>query len=103
MKNYLMVSREDLVKLLDGFTDIQEMDTFVRRMSDLIDEMLFTSLMVKRVDEASADTLFLKNLCLFACFCRENIEVIHHLIRNLNTKSVSEDELKRFGEEECSE
>jgi hypothetical protein len=103
MKNYVIITKEDSLKLLDAFSDLNEMDVFFKGLSDLMNEHLFNSMMMSRVDQDTADSIFLKQICMFSMFCRDNIELIHQLVKNLNVRPMTEDEIQQLKQEGCPE
>lgn len=91
-----MVTQEMVNKLESCFSDADEMRQFFHSLEELISELTFSFQMRKRLDDEAAALILVKELCWFTLFCRENLELIHQLIANIDYKELTEEEAKRL-------
>lgn len=103
MKNYMMVSKEELWGLLEAFTGQEEAEQFTSDLIGYVNECYFNLLMVPRVDKESADILLLKNLLMLTLFYRDNIEIIQQLIMCLKGERVTQEQLDEHQKESQTE
>lgn len=94
MRKFLVVSPETLVNLGKVFSDNEEFRTFITQMEHTVNELTFYSLLRNKVSEDEATVTVLQQICIFSLFCREHMEVIQELVRKLEGKHMTEDELK---------
>ena len=99
MKKYQVVTPETLVKIAECFTDSEEMITFTSQMEGLVEELIFNSMLRKRVPSDSSAVLLLKQTCVFGLFCREHMDLIHQIVKNLECKQMTEEEIKEMNED----
>lgn len=98
MKKYMMVTTETLGKLGACFSNSEEVETFIAQMDDVINEINFLMMLRGRVTNLESAYVVLKQVCILGIFCREHLDLIHQLIRNIDTKEISEEDLKEFTE-----
>lgn len=94
MKKYMMIMPETLGKMGKCFSSPEEVQTFISHMDEAMDEIQFMSKMRWRVAENESTFVLLRQVCVFALFCREYMELVHELVRNIEGKEISEDEMK---------
>jgi|SRR5690242_19887379 len=94
MDKYNMVTKETLEKLMKCFTDTEEMQKFISHMDATTNELNFCMLLRGKVDDDSAFVTILKQVILFTLFCREHLELIHELVRNIDVKEISDKDFK---------
>lgn len=94
MDNYL-VNQDSLIKLSQCFS-AEELETFINDLSNLTEEIAFTSILMKRVDDENAANLLLKQLCIVTIFFRENVELLHEMIKSLEYRPLTEEEIKKL-------
>jgi hypothetical protein len=99
LKKYMLVTTQTLEKLADCFSGADEYAAFSVDMEELTSELTFCLESRKRAAESQSAYLTLRQFCVFALFCREHMELIHQLIRNLDCEEISEEEMKRINAE----
>lgn len=99
MKKYMLVTPEALTKLGKCFSDSEEVATFISQMDDVTDELSFNKSMRQRMKSDQAAIILLKQVCIFALFCREHMELVQQLVHELECKEITEEEVKEIKEE----
>lgn len=99
MKKFTMVTPETLNKLGKCFSGVEEVTTFITQMDGLANEITFNVEMRKRIQEDQSAIMLLKQVCFFTLFCREHLDLIHQLIKNLECKEMTEEEIKKMMEQ----
>jgi tRNA C32,U32 (ribose-2'-O)-methylase TrmJ len=99
MKRYYSVKTEILAELLECFATQEEFIEFTHHLNGMTEEMLFINqLTVRNSEDSEVVTLMaLKRLFILAIFVKENIEVLHELIRKVQyteKDEISEEERK---------
>lgn len=91
-KRYYIVKTETLVKLLRCFSSQEEFHQFLHHLNSLSKEMNFIDQVIERNpdnDEAIA-MLDCKKLFILSVLIKENIELIHEMIKVVEYKEKSE-------------
>lgn len=96
MKNYMMITPESLVKMSQCFSNAEEVATFMNHLADLTEELLFQGQLGKRVSEEANINIVMKQICIMSLFVREHMELIHQLISSIDSKSITEEEIKKM-------
>lgn len=96
MKKIMMVTAETLEKLDKCFSSVEEVTTFITQMDEIVKELSFYLEMRKRMDKDHSVAVLLKQICVFTLFCREHIDLLHQLIKNLECKEITEEEMKKM-------
>lgn len=97
MKKFRMVDAATLNKLAACFASSEEVYTFIGHMDLVVDELKFNSLLRDRLaGEDGACEVTMRQVCVFALFCREHMELIQDLIRNIDSREMTDDEYKKF-------
>lgn len=94
MEKYTMVTRETLAKMTDCFSGTEEMQQFISQLDEVAKELNFSTMLRTKVDDDSAVILIMKEIVVFTLFCREHLELIHELIRNIDITEITEQEKK---------
>ncbi len=95
MKRYMIVKRESLKKMLDCFSSEEEFVAFSDELSALVQEITFAGTLALRnqEDQELVTTMALKQHFVLALFCKQNIEIIHELIKAVEYTEVTEQEI----------
>ena len=96
MKRYMLITTQTLSKIGQCFSDPQEIETFLLQLEELSSEIVFTTAMRQRVSDEDVAALILKETAMFTIFCRNHIELIQELVKNLDCQEISEDEMKQM-------
>lgn len=96
MKKVLMISNKCLLNLANCFSDSDELKTFIEHMEATMREVTFLSLLRQRIEEDEGPAAVMKEVAVVSLFCREHMELIQQLIRNLEGKEITEDQLKEI-------
>lgn len=99
MKTYYLVNPESLANISKCFSGSEELEIFMDQLLDVTDEIFFQKELVKRVDEDTGVKIILKQICIISIFVREHMELIQQLISKIDSKSVSEEEMKKMQKE----
>lgn len=100
MKKIMVISNECLLKLANCFSDNDELKTFITQMEASMREMSFLSMLRDRVEDDEGPVALMQQVAVFSLFCREHTELIQQLIRNLDGKEMTEDEVKEMMDDE---
>lgn len=96
MKKIMVISNDCLLKLANCFSNNEELKTFIIEMEASLREVTFLSLLRDRVEEDEGPAALMRQVAVFSLFCREHIELIQQLIRNLEGKEMTEDQIKEM-------
>lgn len=93
MKKYMVVKTETLEKILNCFTEKDELDQFMLELHILIDEINFSNMLIIRSVEDSEEgtVLLLKQLFLLSVFFKKNIEVLKSIMQVVEYREVTEE------------
>lgn len=94
MKKFLMVKTECLENILKCFADQEEFVTFSQQLSSAVDEITFASQVANRaIDNENLYTIMsLKQLFIIALLFKNNIELIHQMIRVVDYLEITEED-----------
>lgn len=101
MNRYMVVKTEDLLKLLECFSTQAEFTEFGEGLACTIDEIVFTGNVVARnMDKKEFVSLMtMKQIFIFALFCRDNMDTIHDLVSKIEYEEVTEEVKKELERE----
>lgn len=96
MKKHIIVKREALENMLNCFVDQEEFQNFSRDLCGMIEEIITSHAAASgnRDDEELVTALALKQLLVVGIFFRNNIELLHELVKAIEYHEVSPDELE---------
>lgn len=97
MRKHVLVTHESLTKIAACFSDSDEVMTFINQMDDVIDELSFyVKLRDRTADENEYASILLKQVCVFAMFSREHVELIQQLLSCLEYRDLTDEEINQL-------
>lgn len=96
MKKYMLVTPETLAKLGESFANAEELETFVTQMDQVAQEVIFSGQLRAKVPREHLPYVVLKQICVFALFCREHVELLQQLIQDLDCREITAEELQQI-------
>lgn len=98
--NRFLIDDESIKKMRSSFTDDEELSKFMLDYLNFIDESFYYNMMRTKAEPQESGIILVKQLFAFASFCREYMDVIHSIVRNMEYREVTEEELKQIIEEQ---
>ncbi len=101
MKKYLLVTTDTLENIMNCFCDDDEFAGFTGDLSSMIGEVIYTGQKALREsdDEEFVSLMQLKQVFLFAMFCRDYIEVIHDLVNVAEYSEITQEQKDQLKQE----
>lgn len=94
MKKVRVVTTETLQRIANCFSDHGEVVSFITNLEEVVDDINLCVIHRKRSNSTKGSKLILEEICRMAIFCREYVELIRDLIRNIDLQEMDEDEIK---------
>ena len=91
--NHFQVSVETLNKLITTFSDSEEYGGFIHKLDVLVEEISYLQHLSHRQEDHNGLCIInAQSLLSIALFCRENMDVIHELVRRVEIETLPEGE-----------
>lgn len=101
MKKFLVVSAETLDKLINNFTDMEELESFTDNMADMAKELMFLNELHRRIPSPEeAKIVLMKQVALYTLFTREYIELVQSLMISCDVKMMDQDDVNKLQNKE---
>lgn len=96
MKQHKVITQEILAKLDACFSDQEEIYTFLTSLKDVTDDLHFLILLSNKVEDKDLPNILMKQICVFALFCRENFDLVRELVEKIDWKNMTEEQINNL-------